>query len=142
LDILSEKDKKNIELSLQVEIQRLGYNGFLQILNDKDQFENFLNFLSQENSTENLLFWRDVHAYQTTFPENSRQQFDAICDKYIKPGSPGEINIHSNARAVIMQHTGEPTKTIFDETLKYVKTLMFEDSYRRFMLSSDFTKKI
>ena len=103
----------------------------VKILENKESFEVFKQFLLLEFSAESCFFYQEVEEYRSN-AMNTRAL--TIYDKYVDESAPFCINVSYQARIEVKSRIEENDIDIdlFDRCQKEVLRLMINDSYRRF----------
>ena len=117
---------------------------FENLLDDEGGRKLFTEFLQQEHSLENLLFWSEVESLRQMFLSTD---ISAVTEKartlytdFVKPMAVNEVNIAGKTRKEIeeqleLEHI---TSDIFDAAQGQVYSLMHRQSYPRFLVSDLF----
>lgn len=119
---------------------------FSELLRSPSGIKCFYDFLASEFSSENLSFLLECRELEKIFYYDAfLQKTISICNEFIVPGAPREINIVHSMRQKIIAHMeeGEAGKSklprnIFDDATTSVLRLMSTDSYVRFCSSKLF----
>ncbi|XP_028819666.1 regulator of G-protein signaling 1 isoform X2 [Denticeps clupeoides] len=94
-------------------------------------------FLRSEFSEENLQFYLACEQYQQSSHNFSlHRRARDICDTYIKPGAPREVNLDSKTREVTLQRLQAPSHASLEHAQKRIYYLLDTDCYPRFLQSS------
>jgi hypothetical protein len=127
-----------------------GLDDFRNMIRDAEGFNLFRQFLIKELSVENLLFWREVEAYQqfeeSGLPaEKLLEKGKDIYNRYVDLNAASmSINISWMARKDITAAFGDSCGTyvsgVFQKAQDEVVMLLFNDSYRRFAMTVAFTE--
>ena len=116
---------------------------FDNLLKDEGGRKLFTEFLKQEHSLENLLFWCEVEAFKVMCdePQEIAMKARTIYADYVKPMCEMEVNISGVARRKIEEglQLDIIDPNIFNGAQSQVYSLMHRQSYPRF-LSSDLYK--
>jgi thioredoxin reductase len=120
---------------------------FFEAFLDNDETRKlFHQFLSDSKTEEPMLFIRAVEQYQITKSDINRYSSAMnIIATYIDVGAPQEINISEKTRHQIQSEFSHVTPTncsrlLFDNTLNDVLLDLKQDTFKRFLASSLFTK--
>ncbi|MBN3307238.1 regulator of G-protein signaling 3 [Amia ocellicauda] len=96
----------------------------------------FRAFLRSEFSEENLEFWLACEEYSKSKSNYSLQRkARKICEQYIEPGAPREVNLDSKTRELTGRLSQAPSHSCFTQAQCRVYGLMERDSYPRFLRS-------
>ncbi|XP_014668090.1 PREDICTED: regulator of G-protein signaling 20-like [Priapulus caudatus] len=98
----------------------------------------FREFLKQEFSEENILFWNAVNELQNTNETNPllvEEKARMIYEDFISILSPREVSLDSIAREIVNRKMVHPDKWTFNEAQEQIFMLMKRDSYPRFIIS-------
>jgi hypothetical protein len=100
---------------------------FLEAMDLPEWWEAFRAFTQSEFSSEGPEFL-DAVRYQTMEPQ-------AICDDFVAPGSPHEVNISASQRAEIAAALADGTAgyEVFDAATDEVRRLLKNDTWQRFL---------
>eukprot|EP01083_Nonionella_stella_P059031 154512_1 len=99
----------------------------------------FRKHLMKEFSVENIQFYEAVDEFrETSFSGNLLHMYTSankINQKYIKPGSPMEVNISSKKRSLLCERINAKkiSPTMFDDAYNEIYKLMSEDPFRRYL---------
>ena len=119
------------------------FKNLQELMKDKKALSDFKDFLIQEFSFENLLFYEAVTKYRNNADFQLSRQHDfnnatlhakKIYLKYLVDSSEYPVNIDSSIRQRIIRRLerNEITPIIFDEAQEHVYNLMNLHSFRRF----------
>ena len=112
------------------------------LIRDTDGRELFLQFLEEEYSEENLLFWTEVESLRNLVadPDEYMRKTRCIYSNYVKINSNDEINIAGHTRRKIDESIKDLifSENIFDEAQEEVYKMMNIQSYPRFLVSDIF----
>lgn len=93
-------------------------------------------FLRSEFSEENLQFYLACEQYKHSSNNFSLQRRGRdICNTYILPGSPREVNLDSKTRDLTIQLLQAPSHTSLNLAQKRIYSLLDTDCYPRFLQS-------
>eukprot|EP01113_Clastostelium_recurvatum_P031314 TRINITY_DN3897_c0_g1_i1.p1 TRINITY_DN3897_c0_g1~~TRINITY_DN3897_c0_g1_i1.p1 ORF type:complete len:471 (+),score=135.89 TRINITY_DN3897_c0_g1_i1:181-1593(+) len=114
---------------------------FVEFLKDPEARRSFQEFLVNEFSVENILFWQDVQTFRLSGdnPADLQRISDELVSKYVNNGSPMQINVSSTTNTAIKRVVSGDTPvsvTMFDNAENEIIHLMKNDSYPRFLDSS------
>lgn len=103
----------------------------------------FWNFLESEFAEENLKFWLACEDLNTSGRSSKKleKRIKDIYDTYIDTRSTSEVNIDYKMRESIVQGLTKSDAGIFKEAQHQIYSLMYRDSYPRF-LSSNFVTEL
>ncbi|KAF7246138.1 Regulator of G-protein signaling 20 [Varanus komodoensis] len=102
----------------------------------------FREFLRTEFSEENMLFWLACEDLKKESSDRLIQEkAKRIYEDYVSILSPREVSLDSRARDLVNRNMLEPSQYSFDDAQLQIYTLMYRDSYPRF-LSSTFYKNL
>eukprot|EP01101_Sappina_pedata_P008641 TRINITY_DN4830_c0_g1_i1.p1 TRINITY_DN4830_c0_g1~~TRINITY_DN4830_c0_g1_i1.p1 ORF type:complete len:1266 (-),score=654.53 TRINITY_DN4830_c0_g1_i1:91-3888(-) len=96
-------------------------------------------YLTQEFSEENLMFWMDVERYKRTLPLERLEKAKEIYSIYIAEDSVLQVNIDSDCHDVITEvliGRNEASPYLFDDAQQWVQRLMESHSFPRFVKSN------
>lgn len=94
-------------------------------------------FLRSEFSEENLQFYLACEQYKHSSNNFSLQRRGRdICNTYILPGSPREVNLDSKTRDLTIQLLQAPSHTSLNLAQKRIYSLLDTDCYPRFLQSA------
>ncbi|KAM9777079.1 regulator of G-protein signaling 8 [Syngnathus typhle] len=94
-------------------------------------------FLRAEFSEENLQFYLACEQYkQSSHNFSLQRRAKDICDTYIRPGSPREVNIDSKTRDLTIRLLQAPSRTSLALAQKRIYSLLDTDCYHRFVQSN------
>uniref|UniRef100_A0A8C6U9P7 RGS domain-containing protein n=1 Tax=Neogobius melanostomus TaxID=47308 RepID=A0A8C6U9P7_9GOBI len=97
----------------------------------------FSAFLRSEFSEENLQFYLACEQYKHSSNNFSLQRRGRdICNTYILPGSPREVNLDSKTRDLTIQLLQAPSHTSMNMAQKRIYSLLDTDCYPRFLQSA------
>ncbi|XP_051994333.1 regulator of G-protein signaling 5 [Xyrauchen texanus] len=105
------------------------------LLNSNMGLQAFRWFLRSEFSEENLEFWLACEDYKNSSGSKLAPKAQSICNQFINPDAPLEVNLDSETRESLMDLEA-PTADTFDEAQHRIFSLMAKDSFPRFMRSS------
>ncbi|XP_002127448.2 regulator of G-protein signaling 2-like [Ciona intestinalis] len=112
------------------------------VLDNKKLRMSFKNFLESEFSSENLEFWCSCEQYRKVKRTAQRgQDAETIYQTFVSPMSENQVNIdHVTRRQITLALTsGDPLPcNVFDNAQRYIYSIMENDSFPRFILSSHF----
>ena len=117
---------------------------FDKLLCDDGGRKLFTEFLRQEHSLENLLFWNEVESLKLMFGSGDTTttvaRARAVYTDFLKPMAEYEVNIAGKTRKEIEDHLEleHITEDIFDDAQSQVYSLMRRQSYPRFLISDLF----
>jgi hypothetical protein len=123
---------------------------FELLFNDQQVQESFHEYLKRRHNEDGFLFLSAVNTFKNdTFTQTQAQAAIDIVEKYLAVGSPYEVNIDNDSRAVVLDQftkTGqtENTKlvvpvTIFDTIAGIVRKEIKEDGFPRYVRSQSFS---
>ncbi|KAL2359635.1 hypothetical protein RJZ56_007506 [Blastomyces dermatitidis] len=104
----------------------------------------FMAFLSQNHCLETLEFTMEAKRYRDTYyadptrTQHLRMLFQRILTAYIVPASPREINVSSEVRDDLLNHSNSPTPPrpeTLDSAVKRMRDLMEESIFIPFLKS-------
>lgn len=98
----------------------------------------FEEWLRQDHSFENLLFWKDVEDFKELPGDRLAGAAAAIQKKYFELGSDYEINLDHHQKLALKEKLLVPTADMFDEIQISIFLLMRLDSYPKFIESDMF----
>jgi regulator of G-protein signaling len=98
----------------------------------------FEEWLKEDHSYENLMFWREVEEFKELPPDQLPGAAAAIQTKYFELGSEYEINLDHHQKINLKEKCNNPTPDMFDEIQISIFLLMRLDSYPKFMESDKF----
>ena len=130
-----------IKLLLTPTVYETEFDAFI---NTKKGKEIFKKYAKKEWSLENILFYEDVQKYKniTSFKYAQRRSKE-ICNNFINPGSPLEINLSSHVRRSTQEKVKniieykDGFKIIFDDSIKETKRNM-RDTFARILKEEDY----
>ncbi|XP_037119509.1 regulator of G-protein signaling 1 [Syngnathus acus] len=94
-------------------------------------------FLRAEFSEENLQFYLACEQYkQSSHNFSLQRRAKDICDTYIRPGSPREVNIDSKTRDLTIRLLQAPSHTSLALAQKRIYSLLDTNCYHRFIQSN------
>jgi hypothetical protein len=111
---------------------------FSQVIARKYGRDAFREFLLQEFSAENLLFWEECSAFSE---EPSTALAHAIVERYIRPNAPVEVNLPGEDRQLVIaaidswddrRELSEQDANVFAPLQRHVWQVMRFDSFPRF----------
>ena len=103
----------------------------------------FLDHLEHEYCSENLRFWIEVETFKSRNPKNFDEYFvtlpdsvrkesktytQAICDYFIKEGSPQQINISHEQREEVLKRVDEVTRSDSSSSSKDDEFSVFDNA--------------
>jgi len=113
----------------------------LDILQDPKRSKAFEQFLTQEFSVENLLFFHAVKDFKASFAsydaDKGKSEALRLFNDYCKVGSVLEVNISAPTRFKLYSLVEAPTEEMFDVAQDEIVRLMAMDSFRRFIIHED-----
>ncbi|XP_023335310.1 regulator of G-protein signaling rgs-2 [Eurytemora carolleeae] len=96
----------------------------------------FLQFLKQEHSDENLMFWIACERLKKVVEEERFKSFvEDIFNKFLTSSSTHEVSLDSRVKEQLNNNRSSPNRDIFDEAQGKIYSLMHRDSYPRFLIS-------
>jgi len=100
-------------------------------------------YLTQEFSEENLLFWTDVENYKRLPSYERFSRAKEIFSTYIVDDSPLQVNIDSDCNDAIKNRLSKSSDSntpldLFDEAQSWVCRLMESHSFPRFIKSNKY----
>lgn len=113
-------------------------SGLENLLSSRLGVTTFRDFLSSEFSTENLDFWLACRLLETGERMSLGDRVEAIFSQFVVAGSPQEVSLDSRVREKLVQMREEPSRDMFKEAQAKIFTLMYRDSFPRFLASSMF----
>nr|CAG4718970.1 unnamed protein product [Naegleria fowleri] len=116
------------------EIQKI--QQFDQVMADEELRSRFKEFTIQERSSENFLFLEDVEYYKSLSKSTDRAKLQQeIILKYLLPDSPQPLNISQKILQAENKKilSGYGQLGLFDRLETYVKSMVLDDTFRRFM---------
>ena len=117
---------------------------FEHLLCDEGGRKLFTEFLQQEHSLENLLFWTEVESLREMFASEDpivvAAKARTLYTEFVKPMAAYEVNIAGTTRKKIEEHLEleHINEDIFDAAQGQVYSLMHRQSYPRFLMSDLF----
>ncbi|XP_062985910.1 regulator of G-protein signaling 20 [Elgaria multicarinata webbii] len=97
----------------------------------------FREFLQSEFSDENILFWLACEDLKQESNDSIIQEkVKRIYEDYVSILSPKEVSLDSRVRELINRNMLEPSQYSFDDAQLQIYTLMYRDSYPRFLNSA------
>ncbi|KAJ6245794.1 regulator of g protein signaling [Anaeramoeba flamelloides] len=107
------------------------------VLKDEHAHDAFKDFLVQEFSVENILFWDEVEDFKKLAERDEiKERARYIYDKYIDPSSVFEVNLDSNDKEQIKKSLKKTTIDMYNEPQNSIFDLMESDSWPRFLKSN------
>eukprot|EP01102_Stenamoeba_stenopodia_P006260 TRINITY_DN1713_c0_g1_i1.p1 TRINITY_DN1713_c0_g1~~TRINITY_DN1713_c0_g1_i1.p1 ORF type:complete len:204 (-),score=44.64 TRINITY_DN1713_c0_g1_i1:250-861(-) len=107
---------------------------FVSCLKDKDMCLLFWDFLCQNRSSENLIFWIEIENYRSIQGKQEMiSKAREIQNDYLLPASSKEINIDDELVAAIKAKINNPDEKLFDAAQHWIFTLMWQDSWPKFV---------
>nr|CAB3262766.1 uncharacterized protein LOC100182918 [Phallusia mammillata] len=106
-----------------------------EVLKSKGGVESFKAFLKGEYSDENLDFWLECESYKNVKTNRRQKMATKIFERFVKSGSPDEINIDDETRKMTQEGVSLPNATTFERAQQKIFDLMSRDSFRRFQMS-------
>eukprot|EP00123_Amoebidium_parasiticum_P016448 comp23435_c0_seq2/m.39032 comp23435_c0_seq2/g.39032 ORF comp23435_c0_seq2/g.39032 comp23435_c0_seq2/m.39032 type:complete len:593 (-) comp23435_c0_seq2:350-2128(-) len=119
--------------------EKLTMGELVKVLEDPRLARFFHKFLTVEYSQENLDFYKAAIAYRKA---PSLETCRHIIDTYVKAYAPQQVNIAADTRedavqkALAAESRGSPDWQVFNNTLETVLTIMYQDSFPRFIRSN------
>lgn len=100
-----------------------------RILGDDVLCQQFKMYLETRCAEENLMFWVDVSRLRNDPPEDPSIEISRIVSKYLKNGSPTEINIsHSQRNNLNKDLDNDPSDTgVFDKIQRIVERSLMDE---------------
>nr|XP_027194602.1 uncharacterized protein LOC113789280 [Dermatophagoides pteronyssinus] len=110
-----------------------------QVLRYENGQKLFMEFLRKEFSEENLEFWLECQRLKNISDVKLIKKLSReIYSKYISLNGSKTVNIDSNTLKMIRSNLNNPSNNIFDKAAKHVYELMENDSYQRFMQTTEY----
>uniref|UniRef100_H2Z8N2 RGS domain-containing protein n=1 Tax=Ciona savignyi TaxID=51511 RepID=H2Z8N2_CIOSA len=94
----------------------------------------FREYLASEYSENNLDFWIDCEKYRHSNEQDMESVAGRIVAKYLKPGSPHEVNLNYASRKFAELKAAKREREAFANVQDNVFNLMNQDSFLRFKL--------
>jgi len=116
----------------------LNFNKFVQI---PGGLESFYRYLRMEYSHENILFWCEVERFKNTEDARIRSKLaENIFATFIGSSANSELNLSFPVLKEVQRRiiSGTFDKALFREAQGEIKILMETDSFKRYLLSSEF----
>jgi len=116
----------------------VNFSKFVQIPGGLESFDRFL---CMEFSHENILFWCEVERYKNTEDIKMRTKFaENIFETFIGATAYSELNLSFTILKEVQRRImlGTFDKTLFREAQREIKMLMEADSFRRYLLSTEY----
>ncbi|CAK8697542.1 unnamed protein product [Clavelina lepadiformis] len=110
------------------------------ILNNKQTYKIFEQFLEDEHSDENLEFWSDVNTFREESTKKKKKHAQKIYSRFIKESSKREVNLDFSVRKQMERDLKTCEAEIFDDAQEIIFQLMDKGSFIRFKNSSKFRK--
>jgi len=114
---------------------------FLEMLEDKTLSLLFRDFLRDQYMVENLNYWVEIEEYKIMSNDVLiQEQAKLLYKKYIIQGGKMELNIDDDMRKDIMRAINNKVATLstFNETQKFVLSLLEHDCYPKFLRSKTY----
>ncbi|KAJ8317195.1 hypothetical protein KUTeg_005099 [Tegillarca granosa] len=109
---------------------------FDKLLQDKGGLAVFSDFLKQEYSEENIIFWRTCESFKKITDSDKRKaKAKDIFMKHISVKASDPINIEYPTRQDVEKQLDNPNTNMFDVPQQEIFKLMKQDSYPRFIKS-------
>jgi len=109
---------------------------FEKLMANKGGRDKFKNFCASEYSEENVLFWIACEELkELDDPDDIEEKAQEIYDEYIDIVSDNVISLDGHLLEAIEFGMEEPDSSTFDGAQDYIFTVMFRDSYPRFLES-------
>ncbi|KAJ5073931.1 hypothetical protein M0811_08204 [Anaeramoeba ignava] len=135
----SDKDKqaKSDNEKERMKQKSLELIPFDLLLNEEKYCKFFMDFLVENFSEENLLFWKAIEEYKKIDEDELVEAANNIYEKFIKEGSDNQININSFILGDCKERLSwrVPNPEAFSDAQSAVFSLMKTDSYPRFIQS-------
>lgn len=109
---------------------------FERLLKDELGLAYFTDFLKQEFSEENILFWIACEQLsKVTNKAELRQKADNIYHRFLSPEATMPVNLEGDYRQMVEKAIKNPSPEMFKEHQLQIFKLMKLDSYSRFLKS-------
>eukprot|EP00058_Branchiostoma_floridae_P023563 XP_002609053.1 hypothetical protein BRAFLDRAFT_84869 [Branchiostoma floridae] len=109
---------------------------FDRLLHDPAGLACFTEFLKQEYSEENIVFWTECEKFKAiTNQQEMVTQAQVIYSTHMASKASMPVNIDSQARQMVDEMLGSPTPDMFNLAQQQIFQLMKFDSYSRFLKS-------
>ncbi|XP_066278149.1 regulator of G-protein signaling 12-like isoform X1 [Branchiostoma lanceolatum] len=109
---------------------------FDRLLHDPAGLACFTEFLKQEYSEENIVFWTECEKFNAiTDQQEMVTQAQVIYSTHMSSKASMPVNIDSQARQMVDEMLGSPTHDMFNLAQQQIFQLMKFDSYSRFLKS-------
>ncbi|XP_046914367.2 regulator of G-protein signaling loco [Dermatophagoides farinae] len=112
-----------------------------QLLRYENGRKLFMEFLRKEFSEENLEFWLECQRLKNMIiidDKSNKTLIKEIYSKYISLNGSKTINIDCKTLKTIRMNINNPTINIYDQAARHVFELMKNDSYERFLQTSEY----
>jgi hypothetical protein len=114
------------------------------VIGTEDIFKAFINFCIKCKGHENACFYMEAKIFESSIYPHSVMlaEVNRIIDYYIRSGAQMQINIDSEIRNAIMNHSKAQTidSTIFVKARKEIYSLMSCDLFTKWKSSRDFDR--
>ncbi|KAJ5069275.1 phosphatidylinositol-4-phosphate 5-kinase related [Anaeramoeba ignava] len=137
------QEKSNEKKAIPSIRKNYNFQKKVQFPNEKLSLAYFKQFLQQQLSEENILFWEAVKQYNTILdPVERIAKAKEIIEKFIDFSSLQEINIPDLTKKQILKKVEEEkfVPDLFNDASDMIFTLMKTDSFPRFLHSNQYTE--
>lgn len=116
----------------------------MDIVLEKESYIRFFReFVKEGKCEENLAFWLAVQKFkQTHGGTDVAQSFKRIYDKYIREGAEMMTSLPHNEMTITERELKSPNLNSFDAAEKVVYKNLRDDSYKRFLMSPQYSAMI
>jgi hypothetical protein len=111
---------------------------FFSLLRSEKYLPVFQEWLRQDHSFENYLFWRDVEEFKQLPHDQMEAGARKILSKYFELGCDYEINTDHHQKLALKEKMNHPSLDMFDDIQISIFLLMRLDSYPKFIESDAF----
>ncbi|TRY98514.1 hypothetical protein DNTS_014642 [Danionella cerebrum] len=118
--------------------------GFEKLLEDEEGVRCFTEFLKSEVSAENILFYQACEKFKSIPPSRVTELKSEACrifQSFLTEDSPNAVNIDDSAQ-ILQSDLQTPSPHMFDRAQEQIFKLMKMDSYRRFVLSPLYQRRL